>query len=84
MATLKRYPVQVGKLQIPFLGNWTLRPVAFNDPTVNSLRIVAGPLEFPDEDRDRWDGKSLVIDPGPQPTTRTRWPGSRWSIRNDP
>ncbi|TWU40635.1 efflux RND transporter periplasmic adaptor subunit [Novipirellula artificiosorum] len=65
VAVTKR-PVELLDLRIPYLGNWVFRQVRFVDNPPPPLGLLAGRLEFPEGDREQWDGKSLIFDSGPQ------------------
>ena len=66
VVNVKKYPVTLRGRQVQFLGNWTLLALDFDDPSVGANRIVAGALEFPDDNLEQWDGQSVVVDQGPQ------------------
>lgn len=66
IATVTKRPVELLDLRIPYLGNWVFRQVRFIDSPPPPLGLIAGLLEFPDADREQWDGKSLIFDSGPQ------------------
>ncbi|QDV61772.1 efflux RND transporter periplasmic adaptor subunit [Crateriforma conspicua] len=63
---LQRREVEMLPLRIPYLGNWVFRQVRFVETPPGPDSLLAGALEFPDEDRDQWNGCNLVFDAGPQ------------------
>jgi len=63
---LTRRPVELLDLRIPYLGNWVFRHVRFLGSLPPPIGLLAGALEFPDSDREQWDGERLVFDSGPQ------------------
>ncbi|OYP34923.1 efflux RND transporter periplasmic adaptor subunit [Rhodopirellula sp. MGV] len=68
---VEKHYVSVLDARIPFLGNWVFRPVLFLSNTkdggvkVDHDSLITGKLEFPDDDRTNWDGRSVVVDGGP-------------------
>ncbi|TWT82809.1 Multidrug resistance protein MdtE precursor [Planctomycetes bacterium CA13] len=65
MKVRKHYVERLG-VRIPFLGNWVFQPVKFLDAgnDINSRTLIAGNLEFPEGNKDQWDGQSVVFDSG--------------------
>lgn len=64
---VRKHYVSVLDMRIPFLGNWVFRPVVFAPAAaaqVDRESLITGKLEFPDGERSRWDGESVVIDGG--------------------
>ncbi|MCC9600885.1 HlyD family efflux transporter periplasmic adaptor subunit [Stieleria sp. JC731] len=70
VTTVEKHYVTVLNARIPFLGNWIFRPVLFqssvNDQSlaIDRESLIIGALEYPMNDRSKWDGKSVVVDGG--------------------
>ncbi|MCO8121602.1 HlyD family efflux transporter periplasmic adaptor subunit [Stieleria sp. TO1_6] len=66
LVKLEKRKVELLDLRIPYLGNWVFRQVKFVGDAPSPRCLLAGQLEFPDDDRQLWDQTSLVFDSGPQ------------------
>ncbi|QEG02264.1 Macrolide export protein MacA [Stieleria maiorica] len=70
VTTVRKHYLTVLDARLPFLGNWVFRPVLFqqnndNDgEKIDRESLITGKLEYPDDDRANWDGKSVVVDGG--------------------
>ena len=81
VVSVEKRRVTTGDFAVPFLGNWNFKQVTFADPSIDSEGLIAGKLEFPDNPREEWDGKSLYLDSGDQWTLR---PGDIVNVIVDP
>ncbi|WP_153555145.1 efflux RND transporter periplasmic adaptor subunit [Roseimaritima sediminicola] len=69
---VRKQRIEAFEAQVPFLGNWEFQPVRFLDQQgrvvtdVDRQALIASTLEYPEGDRRNWDGRSVVIDAGPQ------------------
>lgn len=63
---VRKVEVQPSEIRVPFLGNWVFRQVTFLDDSIQPTNLIAGKLEFPDNERVEWDGETLFVDSGQQ------------------